>query len=275
MPWASREMIDVGFLSWADLRRGYVTQFHIVGALMMREMRTRFGNRQFGYAWALIEPLIQIGILVFIFRMLGRRPPLGTSFEAFFLNGFVPYSLFNQISLRSAQAIVANRALLALPPIRNMDTVWARIILEAVTGTVSLILLMAIFGYFGVPIVPNDLLQYVLGLASAISLGAGIGVFNASVSSIWNIWPTIYSWFARLQYFLCGVFFLPDFMPPTARSILAYNPLAHCLMWIREGFYSGYESIILDKYYPITFAIIAAILGMTIERVFRRQVEQL
>lgn len=266
-------MIDVGSLSWTDLKKGTTVQTRIVGALMMREMRTRFGELRFGYAWALIEPLMQIGILAIIFTMIGRRPPLGTSFETFFLNGYVPYSMFNQISSRAAQAISSNRALLSFPPVRNMDTVWARIYLEIATGLISLFILILIFGYFDIPVIPHDLVQYTLGFVSVLAISIGLGIFNAAISPIWKSWMVVYSWFSKIQYFLCGIFFLPDLMPPAAREFLAYNPLAHSIIWIREGFYPGYQSSVLDKSYPFLVASILAIVGLGIERVFRRSVD--
>lgn len=267
-------MFDAGTFFWADLRKGLVVQSRIVGALVLRETRTRFGELQLGYAWALIEPLVQIAILVMLFTLIGRHPPLGTSYETFFLNGYVPYAFYLQISGRSAQAISSNRALLSFPPVRNMDTVWARIILETATGLTSLILLIIVFHYLGVPVMPADFLQYVLGFCSVVALAAGIGLFNAALSPIWSSWMVIYSWITKIQYFLCGIFFLPDLMPPFAREFLAYNPLAHSIIWIREGFYPGYQSIILEKYYPFAFAIIFGISGLLLERLLRRKVDE-
>lgn len=267
-------MNDFGPVSWNEVRRGAGVQLRIIGALMFREMRTRFGEMQFGYAWAIIEPLVQIAILVIVFSLLGKRPPLGTSFEAFFLNGYVPYALFAQISGRAALAISSNRALLSFPPVRNMDTVWARILLETATGMTSLIVLAALFAYFNVPVIPNDPIQYIGGFLSVIVLASGFGILNAALSPIFKWWMMIFSWFSKFQYFFCGIFFIPDFLPPSARVFVSLNPVAHCIIWIREGFYSGYNSIVLDKYFPFACAFVLAILGLVIERVFRRRVDE-
>ncbi|WBA82901.1 hypothetical protein [Endozoicomonas sp. GU-1] len=35
-------------------------QWAVIHALMVREMKTRFGDYRLGYAWALLEPLFQI-----------------------------------------------------------------------------------------------------------------------------------------------------------------------------------------------------------------------
>lgn len=266
-------MIDVGSLTWTDLRRGLAVQSRIITALILREMRTRFGEMQFGYAWALIEPLAQIGVLVFVFTLVGRHPPIGTSYESFFLTGYVTYGLFRQISGRAAQSITANRALLSFPPVRNMDTVWARILLETATGLTAFLMVTAIFGYLGAPVVPHDFLQYLAGFASVLALSWGFGLFNAAISPIWGTWMVIFAWFGRLQYFFSGVFFIPDNLPPAARYFISWNPLAHSIIWVREGFYDGYVSIILDKTYPFLVAIVLAISGLAIEFVFRRKVD--
>ncbi len=268
-------MLDFGSLTLGDVRRGTLVQSRIIGALVMREMRTRFGDRHLGYAWALIEPLVQVGILVTIFSLLGRRPPLGTEFETFFLNGYVPYAFFSQISNRSAQAITANRALTMFPPVRNMDTVWARIMLETATGLTSFALIVVVFSYLGISVMPHDIVSYYFGFLSVICLGAGFGILNAAMSPLFGWWMVTFGWFTRFQYFFCGIFFVADNLPPGARRYLEWNPVTHCIIWIREGFYPGYDSAILDKSYPFAVAVTLAVIGLTVERVFRRQVDAL
>lgn len=266
-------MVDFGSLTLRDLRNGFAVQNRIIVALYLRELRTRFGEMKLGYAWALIEPLVHIGIMVTIFSILGRHPPLGTSFEAFFLNGYVTYTLFSQISQRSAQAITANRGLLTFPIVRNMDVVWARIILETATVCCSFALLVAIFGYLDIPVIPADAFDYILAFSSILALGAGMGILNAALTPMFKWWMMFHSWMSKFQFFFAGIFFMPDRMPPAVRDILIWNPLTHCIVWIREAFYAGYDSAILDKGYPFFVSLVLAIVGMTVERVFRRQVD--
>jgi len=268
-------MLDFGSLTPSDVVHGTKVQGRIIGALFLRELRTRFGAMQLGYAWALIEPLVQITILVEIFSILGRRPPLGTFYAAFFLTGYFPYSVFAQISGRAAAAISSNRALLTFPPVRNMDTVWARIFLETATGVASFLLVMVIFGFLGIQVVPDDVVQFAVAFLAIAALGAGMGMVNASMSTIFDWWMIVFGWFIRVQYFFCGIFFLTDGLPPGARYVAMLNPVAHCVTWAREAFYRGYESPYLDKVYPFTVAVVLMILGLSIERIFRRKVSEL
>lgn len=258
----------------AELKRGAALQLRIIGALLLREVRTRFGQYRFGYAWALLEPLVQIGLLSIIFYVTGARPSLGTSFETFFCTGFVTFAFFRDLAGRTASSITANRALLSFPPVRNMDTVWARITLEVATNMTALAFVVLIFVYLGIPIMPNDPLRVFFGLLSAISLGAGVGIFNAAFSPIAPPWMMIFQWFMRIQYFASGVFFLPERLPPFAADILRWNPVGHSIVIVREGFYAGYKSSFTIEYYPFLAGGIAAILGLSIEKFYRRKVSQ-
>ncbi len=259
-------------LTLNELMQGSRLQGRIIGALMLREMRTRFGEYRLGYAWALLEPLAQIGIMSTMFYLLGSRPPLGTSFEAFFFTGFVSFSFFRDLAQKGMSAISANRPLLSFPPVRNMDAVWARLALELITHLTSLFFVMVILGYLGVPIMPADPLKFAEGYLSIIVLGIGFGIFNATFSPLFKVWSILFSWFARVQFFISGVFFLPERLPPAALDYLRWNPTTHSLAYVREGFYGTYQSNILVEAYPFLVGIVLALVGLTLERVYRKQV---
>lgn len=264
-----------GSISGAELKRGFALQSRIVGALVLREMRTRFGERRFGYAWALLEPLVQIGILSGMFFLTGARPPLGNSFETFFLTGFIAFTFFRDPAVQATNSITANRALLSFPPVRNMDTVWARIVLEVVTNVAALCFVVLIFIVLEIPVAPNDPLRVAFGLLSMTVLGAGFGIFNAILSTFVRSWAMFFGWFMRIQYFTTGIFFIPESLPPLAAHYLKWNPSLQGTVIVREGFYNGYKSTLLIEYLPFAAGISLALLGLVIERLYRRRVSKL
>jgi capsular polysaccharide transport system permease protein len=261
-----------GTLVGKDLRRGFAAQARIVGALILREMRTRFGQYQFGYAWALVEPLVQIGILTTMFYLTGAHPPLGSSFETYFLTGFVAFTFFRDPAGQAMQAITANRALLSFPPVRNVDTIWARIVLEVLTNTVALIFVMLLFAFLEIPVVPDDTVRFAEGFLAMSVMGAGLGIFNAAINPLFKQWAMIFGWFMRVQYFASGVFFVPERLPPLALDILKWNPAMHGIVLVREGFYPGYRSIILVEIYPFAVGASLGLLGLLIEFLMRRRI---
>jgi capsular polysaccharide transport system permease protein len=74
----------------------------------------------------------------------------------------------------------------------------------------------------------------------------------------------------RLLMFFSGVSFMPDYFPPHLRYILSFNPLLHVVHLFRLGFYPTYPTIMLDRGYLISCAIVLFVAGLVIERVSRR-----
>jgi tetratricopeptide (TPR) repeat protein len=68
-------------------------QRRVIGALIIRETRTRFADAKLGYGWAVLEPILHITILSVTFAVLMHgRPPIGTQFFIFYYTGLIRYS---------------------------------------------------------------------------------------------------------------------------------------------------------------------------------------
>jgi capsular polysaccharide transport system permease protein len=79
----------------------------------------------------------------------------------------------------------------------------------------------------------------------------------------------------RLLYFLSGVFYLPDMLPPFARDILWWNPILHAIALFREGYYEVYDSIILDVNYLFAWALASLLVAFSVQRAARRALRSL
>jgi hypothetical protein len=51
------------------------SQRRVIGALIIRETRTRFADAKLGYGWALIEPILHITLLSVTFAVLMNGQP--------------------------------------------------------------------------------------------------------------------------------------------------------------------------------------------------------
>ena len=140
---------------WLARVRG---QRRVIGALIIRETRTRFADSKLGYGWALIEPILHITVLSVTFAVLMYgQPPIGTDFFVFYYTGLVPYHIFVHTSSGMSHAIIGNGPVLQLPPVTTFDVIAARGLLEIMTDVIVAVILLLGFGALGLASMPDDL----------------------------------------------------------------------------------------------------------------------
>jgi capsular polysaccharide transport system permease protein len=245
-------------------------QGHVITAVILREMRTRFGRAKLGYLWALAEPIVQIGTLLAIFHAFGRSSPIGHDLPLFFTTGIVPWLLFVNVASRTMKAIDGNGALLSYPQVTPLDLMIARTLLEAATSTVILTILLTGLGLLGSNAAPGNFVLVVEAMVCITVFGAGVGMFSAVALAALASYEHVFTAIIRPMYFVSGIFFSPDMMPSPARDWLLLNPLLHMVEWTRAGFFEGYDGVYLSRSFAVGSAAVSLFFGMAAERVARR-----
>ena len=251
------------------LRNALVTQFRVIGALILRDTRTRFGRSQLGYLWAIAEPLSYVAFMAALFASLSRHPPFGNDTALFFASGILPFTVFATLSRSVSGAIEANRALLTYPIVKPVDTLVARGVLEFAT---SIIVMIVMFG--GITILhgvdgPAHLDTVAVAIFGLALLGFGVGMTNAAIEQVFPTWREIYSVLSRPLMLVCAVFFTLESLPASARDLVAYIPITHGVELFRVGYYSGYRSSALDVAYLFEVGLVVCLVGLAGERVLR------
>lgn len=233
-----------------------------VVALMLREMATTYGRSAGGYIWAILEPVLGVALLSVIFSMALRNPGLGSNFPLFYATGFLPFAMFNDISNKVATSIRFSRPFLAYPSVTFIDTMVARVVLNALThATVMCIVITGIFIIFRIPVVV-DMVSVFEALLMTTMLGVGVGTLNCYLLTSFPIWERTWQIATRPLFLMSGVFFLFDMMPAKAQDFLWYNPLVHCIGMLRRGIYPTYEASYVSQLYVYAVAITLLLFGL-------------
>ena len=246
-------------------------QARVLVSLALRETRATFGTSVFGYLWAIITPTISVGILVFIFSLIGRQPPFGSSLALFFASGILTLQFFNELSGKLMTVFDANRALLTYPIIKDVDTLLARALLVAATYTLIMAIFYTALVALGLASPPARPEHVILAFLATWFLGLGFGTLSAVVASLWDTWTQIEKILTRPLFFVSGIFYVPSQLPPQAREILQWSPVLHLVEWFRHGVYPNYNSMIFDMWYPIGVGAAMLLVGLAGERLFRRE----
>lgn len=248
-----------------------VTQTRVIGALVLRETRTTFGNSQLGYFWAIASPALGIAVLVGIFSMIGRVPPYGSSLALFFATGFLQFELYKKLSSSLMGVFDSTKGLLAYPLVTETDVVFARAALIIATYIFIMVIFFGTLIATGLAEFPRHGDQVLMSIGATALLGTGAGMTNAVILRLWPTWKQIEGILSRPLFFISGIFYVPSHFPPSIKDILWWNPVLHCVEWIREGYYPHYQSTLLSKPYLFTVALILVLFGLGAERLYRKK----
>ena len=244
--------------------------FQVLAALLRKEEDSRRAAPMDSIV-NLLEPIIMIATISFIFYFLNRRQisPLGGSPVLFYATGFFPLYLFIYVSRRMQGAIDSPHR--RLPIEQRLDHILVHIILRIVDYTIlGLLLFGFLYLFLDHAANPSNLVPVVVACAAIVMLGFGWGVlFLLIPGRHWAV-RIVHPAINRSLIIFSGVIFIADFLPPDPRYWLSFNPLLHAIALFRTGFYPQYPAIIFDTSYLAASAAFFLLFGFVLERISRR-----
>ncbi len=248
---------------WLDRTSGALGQrLRVIGAIMLQDMRTRFGRTHVSYLIAVGWPLAHLLLIFGIFVVLRRLAPIGSSREVFIATGGLPYILCLYPARWISFAIVQNRQLLNFPVISTIDLIVARTVVEFLTAFLVAAIFVGGLALGGIDMWPLDLERALGASLAAVYLGIGFGVFNVVGIALFRFWFIPFVLSMAAMYASGGVVNFLPLVGDTAREVLSYNPVLHLVTWFRSAYYDGYGDIPLDRGYILVVASTALCLGL-------------
>ena len=160
--------------------------------LTWRDIKVRYKQAVLGIAWAILQPLLTMGIFTVIFGILLKTPSQGIPYPLFALSALLPWQLFATALQRSSVSLVGNANLitkiyfprLAIP----MSTVFAALV-DFVVSFVVLLGVMAVYGYW-----PGWNIFWLIPLViftflTAFSVGLWLSALNVQYRDIQHMVP--------------------------------------------------------------------------------------
>jgi len=248
------------------MRSGFEVQKAAVLALFLREMKTRFGKYRLGYLWAPLEPAAHMFVMLAIFGFIMHRTMPDISFPVFLINGIIPFFLFSNITNRSINAIEANQGLFNYRPVKPVDTVLARALLESLIYALVYVLLMGIIGLAGEEYSVNDFLTLVLVWLDLILLSVGVGLLFMVIGARFPEMEKMLPILIKPLYFISCIMFPLHSIPRQYWGYLLWNPIVHVVELCRESVVPGYYSEGASLGYLTAITLVLLFVGLAIYR---------
>lgn len=218
--------------SWTIQRR-------VLGALLMREVLTRYGRHNIGFLWLFAEPMLFTLGVTALWSIAKFDQLTAIPIVAFAVTGYSSVLMWRSMPSRCISAIDPNLPLLYHRNVKLIDVFIARILLEAVGTTISFSALTICFFCLEWLELPENVLKVAGGWLMLAWFGAGLGLLLGALSASSELVEKFWHPAAYLLFPLSGAAFLVTGLPPGAQEAVLLLPMVHGVEFLREGYFGS------------------------------------
>ena len=157
-------------------------QKRVIGALLMREIITRYGRNNIGFLWLFVEPLLMTLMILLLWGAARANQYSDLNIIAFILTGYPLVMMWRNVSNRAIGAIGANASLLYHRNVRVLDTIFARMLLEIAGATIAQIAIVGVLILIGWIPAPADVFYMLMAWLLIAIFAIGLGLVICSIA---------------------------------------------------------------------------------------------
>lgn len=246
-------------------------QARVIGAIMLRELHTRFGRRNIGYLWLVLEPMV-LSAGISVFHLAAHvNLPFGFSPGPFYASGYITYIVFRNTVNRAAGVIESNKPLMFHKNVTLLDLTIARLLLDAIATTGAMIIILSTFILFGLSPLPERPWLILAGLGLMSWLSFGVSAMVTGASEFTNLVERVVHPATYLVLPFSGMFYVLDELPRPAARVAAYFPFTHIADLVRMGLRRDFSSTYMNLTYVVVFCAVTTLLGILLLTLARRR----
>ena len=218
---------------------------YLLENLVLKDFRIRYRNMSLGILWSLINPLVMMGVLTFIFTYVygQQQTPF---YPVLILSGLVPFNFFTAAWLSGTTSIIVNSPLVKRVPVPREMVPIAAVISNCLHLAIQLALLLVMAMFFG--LYPNRFWLWLLPLWFLyITFVCGISLITSAVSVFIRDTQYVVESFNVVLFWLVPIFYSFEMIPDRFKLVYEVNPVAALVMAMRN--------ILIDKRAPATTLI--------------------
>jgi ABC-type polysaccharide/polyol phosphate export permease len=204
----------------------------LIRNLVEKDFKVRYRNMSLGVLWSLLNPLIMMAVLTFIFTQIFSQTH-DPNFPLSVLCGLVPLNFFTLAWLTGAGSILDNASLIKKVPVPRQVFPIASILSNGLHLLIQIALLLGLIVVFGrgvnihwlwLPVIWGLEILFVLGLTMAFS---AINIYVRDTRYVIESTNTVLFW-------LVPIFYSFSIIPARFRGLYQINPVAALVLMMRN-----------------------------------------
>jgi len=207
-----------------------------------RSLATRYSQTSLGWLWALLQPLLNSLIFIFVFSTIMHASSGSVPYPLFIVTNLILWNYFARLVQVGAGAITSNVDLLTrvqFPREFLPLAVWVEGLVDLVLGFV-IVLIISVISHFPLSSsFPLMIAPFIVETMLALGLSFLLAALSVYVRDLLQITPLL----IQLLFFLSPVIYTLDSVPDAVKSVYQLNPLGPTFAAYQQTLFYGQSAL--------------------------------
>lgn len=251
-----------------ELVRDSIRYRELIWALALKELKLRYKRSVLGFLWALLNPLLLMGVTTLVFStLLGQNIP---HYAIFVLSMILPWTFFSQSLSYAAESVVGNGDLLKKVRVAKLIFPLAAVASNMINLLLSLVPLVLIVLVMRHPFhitwlyLPVPILALTIFTIGATFFFATANVYYRDVAHILQV-------ILQVWFYVTPILYEINLFPARYRWIFKLNPLIFVMNGFRLSIYYGELPQLQSIIASFVCAFLALFIGFALFRRYQHQ----
>lgn len=193
--------------------------------LAWRDILIRYKQTAIGILWAVIQPVLTMLVFTIIFSRIAKLPSHNAPYAVMVFAALLPWQFFATAVMQSSQSVVISANMIQKIYFPRLVIPVSATLVGAADFLVSMVILLGLMLWYGVPFSARLLLLpvFTLGVGgAALGVGLWLSALNVTYRDIKHAAP----FFVRLGMYVSPVGFVSSVIPEPYRLWYNLNPMA-------------------------------------------------